>query len=344
MCPDGYNTANFGQRCQRQNWDDWRQCYDTDTDASVRNCNCCNSLFDVCNECNINQGATMGQSCPFGYSIDTDWSGNGQTCKKIDWIDIFQKCYDGSPVMAPPVFPVNGGWSVWGPCSARCGGGSRTRACNNPTPANGGSYCPGDASAVFNAQACAYPVKAGGRSGGRAPWAKRRLCANPPPANGGRNCRGRAFKQCGCRDDNSKTAWLGKFTCAQLKSFAWCTNAQYKENTRKRCKASCGRCGTPCRDDNSKSAWLPKFSCTQLKSFAWCTNDKYKANMRKRCRRSCGFCGGAQSFAEAPIVGAAQGVRQEAEKAAELAHSDMVVARQQAEVAADREEMTYTTV
>ena len=41
--------------------------------------------------------------------------------------------------------PVDGGWSAWSSCSASdCGAsGTQTRACNNPTPACGGSACAG---------------------------------------------------------------------------------------------------------------------------------------------------------------------------------------------------------
>ena len=38
-----------------------------------------------------------------------------------------------------------GGWEDWGACSKKCGPGNqtRTRSCNNPTPAHGGSECTG---------------------------------------------------------------------------------------------------------------------------------------------------------------------------------------------------------
>jgi len=44
---------------------------------------------------------------------------------------------------------VDGGWgefSNWSVCSAKCGGGvqSRTRACDNPAPENGGAECQGE--------------------------------------------------------------------------------------------------------------------------------------------------------------------------------------------------------
>ncbi|XP_058943143.2 probable endochitinase [Pocillopora verrucosa] len=44
--------------------------------------------------------------------------------------------------------PVDGGWSdwsVWGPCTVTCGGGTqaRNRSCTNPPPSNGGKKCTG---------------------------------------------------------------------------------------------------------------------------------------------------------------------------------------------------------
>ena len=51
--------------------------------------------------------------------------------------------------------PVNGGWSGWGGCSVSCGGGTQTRSCNNPTPANGGATCSQSSSQSCNTQLCA---------------------------------------------------------------------------------------------------------------------------------------------------------------------------------------------
>lgn len=50
--------------------------------------------------------------------------------------------------------PINGGWSNWGACSAECGGGTQTRTCTNPAPANDGDDCAGDSSQSCNTEAC----------------------------------------------------------------------------------------------------------------------------------------------------------------------------------------------
>ena len=52
------------------------------------------------------------------------------------------------------VAPLKGGWSNWGACSATCGGGTQTRTCTNPAPANGGAYCSGASSQSCNNQLC----------------------------------------------------------------------------------------------------------------------------------------------------------------------------------------------
>jgi len=50
--------------------------------------------------------------------------------------------------------PIAGGWSNYGTCSLSCGGGTKTRTCTNPSPANGGAACVGSATAVCNTPAC----------------------------------------------------------------------------------------------------------------------------------------------------------------------------------------------
>lgn len=50
---------------------------------------------------------------------------------------------------------LDGGWSRFGACSKACGGGTQSRTCSNPAPANGGNGCTGDAIKACNTQACA---------------------------------------------------------------------------------------------------------------------------------------------------------------------------------------------
>jgi len=49
---------------------------------------------------------------------------------------------------------VNGGWTAWGQCSKTCGGGTQTRTCTQPAPANGGATCSGVSTQSCNVQAC----------------------------------------------------------------------------------------------------------------------------------------------------------------------------------------------
>ena len=50
---------------------------------------------------------------------------------------------------------IDGGWAAFGTCSIACGGGTQTRTCTNPTPANGGLPCSGVSSQACNTQLCA---------------------------------------------------------------------------------------------------------------------------------------------------------------------------------------------
>lgn len=53
--------------------------------------------------------------------------------------------------------PVDGGWTGWSTCSLTCGGGTQTRSCTNPSPANGGAACSGSSSQACNTQSCSIP-------------------------------------------------------------------------------------------------------------------------------------------------------------------------------------------
>jgi len=64
---------------------------------------------------------------------------------------------------------VDGKWSEWSTCSATCGGGTQTRTCNNPAPANGGADCVGDSSRTCNTQACVSSSRPGQYAPGYGP-------------------------------------------------------------------------------------------------------------------------------------------------------------------------------
>ena len=49
---------------------------------------------------------------------------------------------------------VDGGWSIFSSCSVACGGGTKTKTCSNPVPANGGKDCTGDNTNTCNTQDC----------------------------------------------------------------------------------------------------------------------------------------------------------------------------------------------
>ncbi|XP_042230990.1 hemicentin-1-like isoform X2 [Homarus americanus] len=109
--------------------------------------------------------------------------------------------------------PVNGGWStwsVWGSCTATCGGGQRRRfrTCDNPSPSLDGRACtgPDTDTEACNVEKC--PVN--GAWGSWSEWTgcsmtcgigvrvKNRRCSAPYPRFGGLSCQGeeRQIEKC----------------------------------------------------------------------------------------------------------------------------------------------------
>jgi hypothetical protein len=123
--------------------------------------------------------------------------------------------------------PVDGAWSdwsVWGDCSAECGGGTSTsvRECNSPAPENGGTDCEGNASEDRNCNDSPCAI-----DGAWSEWSEVgdcslecggglqqyiRKCDKPDPENGGAECEGddSQYKTCNdspCPVDGEYSEW-----------------------------------------------------------------------------------------------------------------------------------------
>lgn len=118
-------------------------------------------------------------------------------------------------VTQPVLQSVDGGWSTWsnfGLCSSTCGTGTqtRTRTCNNPSPANGGANCAGSATETqaCDAGACLVSIDGGwsvwsswsscSLSCGGGMQSRTRTCTNPAPSNGGASCVGSSVESQSC--------------------------------------------------------------------------------------------------------------------------------------------------
>lgn len=114
--------------------------------------------------------------------------------------------------------PVHGGysqWSAYGPCTATCGYGekSRLRTCTLPAPANGGRTCDylGDAEQKVKCHIKPCPIDGGytpygdftkcTKSCGGGHKTRIRICANPAPMYGGKACVGSFIDVEACNTD-----------------------------------------------------------------------------------------------------------------------------------------------
>jgi hypothetical protein len=66
--------------------------------------------------------------------------------------------WGGATCSTAAAIPVDGGWSSWSACSADCGGGTQTRTCTSPAPANGGATCSGVSLQLCNLQSCSSSI------------------------------------------------------------------------------------------------------------------------------------------------------------------------------------------
>jgi len=121
------------------------------------------------------------------------------------------------PCMEQPC-PQHGGYSQWGafgPCTATCGDGqkSRVRTCTQPAPAHGGRTCDylGDAEENVKCHLRHCPIDGGYSAWGPfAPCSKTcgtgiktrlRMCTNPSPQHGGKYCMGTPAEVEQCNTD-----------------------------------------------------------------------------------------------------------------------------------------------
>ena len=98
---------------------------------------------------------TCGQGMALTLATTAGCDNNGcATCE-----DIFSDAKEGEGLAnfagaCCPLVPVDGNWGDFSDCSAACGGGTQTRACDNPAPADGGADCNGDTEQACNEQQC----------------------------------------------------------------------------------------------------------------------------------------------------------------------------------------------
>ncbi|VDI81772.1 Hypothetical predicted protein, partial [Mytilus galloprovincialis] len=109
---------------------------------------------------------------------------------------------------SPTIYcPIDGNWGSWGSygsCSVTCATGdqTKTRSCNNPTPAHNGNQCSGSGTSSKTCTMVACPVNVDGQWGSWASWGgcsvtcasgtdtRQRQCDSPAPQHNGQSCSG----------------------------------------------------------------------------------------------------------------------------------------------------------
>ncbi|CAH1782230.1 unnamed protein product, partial [Owenia fusiformis] len=197
---------------------------------------------------------------------------------------------------------IDGGWSVrwpdiiWGDCSVKCGGGTRTvyRTCNNPPPFNKGKPCnisDANITEACNTDPCvidggweewiddACSVSCGGGS-----MRKQRRCINPSPNELGKPCRGPSEKFIKCNTQSCDDvieghweSWRDYTLCSRTCGGGTRSRIRYCDNPRPQYSI--------CPGENGKSESIPTqtetaecntFSCDSDVNGGWGLWSEYK--------------------------------------------------------------------
>ncbi|XP_067025576.1 coadhesin-like isoform X2 [Acropora muricata] len=178
---------------------------------------------------------------------------------------------------------VNGGWSgwgVWSQCSATCNPGqkSRQRACNNPSPRNGGANCRGSHIESEPCQVQFCPVQGGWsawsglsrctRSCGGGRQYQSRTCSNPFPGHGGRDCIGDRFLSYSCNTEccpvhGGWSAWAPFSSCTVTCGGGTMSRTRVCNSPRPSCN------GNPCPGCNQDTQPCNQQPCPRIVNGGW---------------------------------------------------------------------------
>ncbi|XP_031571665.1 uncharacterized protein LOC116305834 [Actinia tenebrosa] len=167
-------------------------------------------------------------------------------------------------------------WSAWSACAKTCGGGlvTRTRKCDNPTPARGGMICPGDE--IESAMDCPNSCPIDGGWGEWGEWSRcsktcgqgyitrSRKCDNPEPEYGGRDCGDLSVHTSTCKIRPCPNAVDGNW--GAWGEFGECSEKLYCHKGQKTRKRECNNPipregGDQCPGTNTEKIECPTQNC-----------------------------------------------------------------------------------
>lgn len=181
-------------------------------------------------------------------------------------------------------------WSSWSVCSETCGAGrtkSRTRSCNNPSPANGGAFCRGYAFETVLCELVYCPINGSWSDWGN--WlpcsatcgtglrSRERECNNPSPQHGGQYCTGQTTESeiCvkpNCAVDGRWGEWSSYSGCSVTCGEGTQTRTRYcnspsPSNGGSECEGNASEesvcdVSQPCPENGKWGLWSPWSSCS----------------------------------------------------------------------------------